>query len=232
MGDPGGKTLLVDFVRTRLTVFVFVVGLLFAVESHAQKPTSSGGSFVSNNWTLEFEFHDPQRITVRLPGASDPTTYWYLLYRVTNQTGQDVQFYPSFRLVTNTLAVVDGGDDIPSGVYDAIAERHRKEFPFFAPPTKVSGLLMQGRENARMSAVVFGAFDPEADSFTVFVSGLSGVTDRIPNPGFNASRAESDDNARFFVLRRTLAIEYDLPGDPSSRRFATPVRRHREWVMR
>lgn len=198
----------------------------------AQSVRSAGRSFVATRWQLDFTFHDPERITVQSPGCAAPETYWYMLYRVTNNTGADVQFYPSFRLVTDTLTVVDGGDGVGTHVYEAIARRHEKDVPFFAMPTKVSGLLLQGEENARTSAVVFRNFDPDANGFTIFVSGLSGVVDRIPNPKFDTTHDESPENPRFFVLRQTLALHYDLPGDLSSRIEAKPVRRNREWVMR
>ena len=58
------------------------------------------------------------------------------------------------------------------------------------------------------------------------------LNDFIPNPTFDTSRPESDENPRAFVLRKTLAIRYDLPGDPLTRTVSKPVRRTREWVMR
>lgn len=180
----------------------------------------------SRSWTLDFEFYDPQRITV------NGTTYWYVLYQVTNRTGKDVDFYPSFRLVTDTLQVVEGGADVGPRVYDTIAARHHREFPFFAPPAKVTGLLLQGEENSRASAMVFGTFDPGAAGFTIFAGGLSGEIERLRNPAFDKTQPESDANPRSFLLRRTLAITYSLPGDTLSRSLATPIRRSREWVMR
>ena len=181
---------------------------------------------------LDVKFHDPQRITLQFPGDSHPTTFWYVLFEVTNNTGRDVEFYPSFRLVTNTLKVVEGGADIPPGVYDAIAARHKGEFPFLAPPVKVTGRLLQGEENARASVAVFRMFDLEANSFTVYASGFSGQIERIPNPAFDMHQEESGNNPRSFILRRTLGITYDLPGAPQTRWRAKPVRRTREWVMR
>ena len=117
-------------------------------------------------------------------------------------------------------------------MYDAIAARHKEEFPFLAPPTKVAGLLLQGEANARASAAVFRTFDPEADGFTIYTAGFSGDIERMANPAFQAKEKESEDNPRFFILRRTLAIRYDLPGDASTRSKAAPIRRTREWVMR
>ncbi len=186
----------------------------------------------SRSWQLDVRFHDPQRIDVRLPGDAYNTTYWYMLYKVTNSTGQDRQFFPSFRLVTSTLKVIEGGAEVHPVVYDAIAARHKEEFPFLAPPTKVAGLLLQGEANARASAAVFRTFDPEADGFTIYAAGFCGEIERMANPAFQVKEKESEDNPRFFILRRTLAIRYDLPGDASTRPKATPIRRTREWVMR
>jgi hypothetical protein len=187
---------------------------------------------VSSSWQLDFKFHDPQRITLRLPGDDHLTAFWYMLFEATNNTGEDRAFYPSFRLVTDTLQVVEGGANVSPSVYDAIAARHKGEFPFFAPPSKVTGLLLQGEENARASAAVFRTFDLEASGFTIYVSGLSGDVERVPNPSFDDKQDESDGNQRFFFVRRTLAIVYDLPGDPTTRDRAAPIRRNRQWVMR
>lgn len=184
---------------------------------------------VPNTWDLDLEFHDPQRISLRLPGDEHVTTFWYLLYRVSNRTGHDVEFYPSFRLVTNTLKTVTGGDHISPSVYEAIAARHAKEFPFFAVPSKITGLLLQGEENARSSAAVFRVFDPKASRFTVYVAGLSGDITRVKNPKRRGSRQGEDEPP--FLLRRSLAIVYDLAGDPETRKLANPVRVSRKWVM-
>jgi hypothetical protein len=192
-------------------------------------PEPSAGS---KSWQLDFRFRDPERITVRLPGDDADTTFWYVLFTVVNNTGEDVSFFPSADLVTDTLQVVRAGDDISPSVYEAIAARHAKEFPFFASPAKITGPLLQGEDNHRTSALVFRTFDPSASKFTLYVGGLSGEITRVINPGFDEKEPESESNARYFVLRRTLAVSYDLPGDVSTRGVAAPVRRHREWVMR
>ena len=186
----------------------------------------------AKSWQFDVRFHDPKRLVLRLPGEQKETTFWYVLYEVMNATGRDRQFYPSIRLVTDTLQVVEAGADIHPGVYDLIAERHKQEFPFFAHPGKVMGLTLQGRENARSSAAVFRDFDFEASSFTIYASGFAGDVERVINPTFDVSEKESNKNQRFFTLRRTLAIRYDLPGDAETRGDARPVRRTREWVMR
>jgi hypothetical protein len=212
--------------RFPITVAAVALALLGGWTWAAPKAGLIGGS-----WELEVEFADPQRITVPLPGVGEET-YWYVIYRVVNRTGRDVAFFPSFRIVTNTLQVVDGGDGVRPEVYDRIAALHRQQFPFFSPPAKITGTLLQGQENARESAAVFKTFTPEASSLTLYMSGFAGRIDRQTNPAFDVNKPESDDNPRSFLFRRTLAVTYDLPGDPQTRAFARPVRRNREWVMR
>ena len=187
---------------------------------------------ISTSWQFDVTVHDPQRITLTLPGDSQPSTFWYMLYTVTNNTGQDQYFYPSFRFVTDTLAVVEGGANVSPAVYQGIAARHRGQYPFMQAPMDVTGLLLQGQANRRTSVAIFHDFDRKAKQFTCFASGFSGEIKRISNPTFDPKRGESDQNRRSFILRRTMAITYDLPGDARTRDRATPVRRSRKWVMR
>jgi hypothetical protein len=99
-------------------------------------------------------------------------------------------------------------------------------------PLKVGGKLLQGADNARTSVAIFRDFDPEASRFTIYGGGFSGEIVRVPNPAFDAAQGDSEANPQFFTLRKTLAIPYDLPGDPVTRRGSAPVRGTREWVMR
>jgi hypothetical protein len=181
-------------------------------------------------WELDVEFHDLQRITVTVDGK--PTSYWYLLYTVTNNAAEDVEFFPSFDLVTNELQVVPANDGIHPSVYDAIEARYRKTYPFFRNPMKVNGKLLQGADNARTSAAVFREFSAEANRLTIYGGGFSGEIVRMPNPTFDPNKPENDQNQRFFVLRKTLAIQYDVPGDPQTRLTSSATRRGMEWIMR
>lgn len=205
-------------------------GVALILASVSPLAAAPQADLISTAWQLDFNFQDVQRITLTPPGESAPVTYWYLLFQVVNNTGRDVEFYPSFDLVTDTLQVVKGGDNVGPAVYDAIALRHRSEYPFFAPPSKITGPLLQGEANSRASAAIFRPFDPLAASFTVYVAGLSGEVTRVSPPVKRPAPQGMDDAA--FVLRRTLAIAYDLPGDIATRPYATPARRSRQWVMR
>ena len=184
------------------------------------------------SWELKFSFSDPQRISLTLPGSSQPTTYWYMLYTVENDTDRDVPYYATAELVTSSIQVIKGGEQISPTVYDAIKARHKITHPFMIGPSRVSGTLLQGEDNAKTSMVVFRQFNYEDNAFSIFFSGLSGEIKLQPNPSFDARQPESKKNPRTFTLRKTLEIKYELPGDESTRRMAKPIRRERGWVMR
>ncbi len=201
--------------------------MLTVVASAAPTP-----SVAPRNWQLDFDFEDLKRIDIVLPGDKAPTTFWYILYTVTNNSGKDVEFYPSFELVTSSLQVVAGGDNISPSVYDAISAQHRKLHPFFRNPTQVVGPLLQGPDNALTSAAVFRNFDLAANEVKVYVGGLSGEIVSVPNPAFDGQKPESAQNMRFFPLRKSLVIPYDIPGDERTRQKAPPIRKKVDWVMR
>lgn len=187
---------------------------------------------VPKTWELEFDFHDPQRITLTLPGDDHPTTFWYILYTVTNNTDREVDFFPAFDVVTNRLETIECGFNISPTVYDAIRARHRKAFPFTVDPMKIYGRLLRGDDNQRTSIIAFPRLEPHVNSFTVYIAGLSGEIQRVRNLRFDRDLPESDQNRRFFFLRKTLAIRYDIPGDARTTAEVVPVRTGQEWVMR
>lgn len=189
-------------------------------------------SKIARRWQLDIEFHDLRRISVVLPGDNAPTPFWYVLYTVTNNTGKDIDFYPTFDLVTSTLEVVPAGEGVSPSVYDVLMGRYNKLYPFFRDPIRINGRLLQGDDHARTSVAVFREFDLKADSVTVYIAGLSGEHAKAMNPTFDPKKPESPENRRFFPLRKTLAISYDIPGDEMTRASATPIRRLREWMMR
>ncbi len=183
-------------------------------------------------WELSIAYEDPQRIQIRLPGDDHETTFWYVIYTVTNNGRREVPFYPTFEIVTDQLDVITGGEEISPTVYNAIQERHRKTHPFFRDPNAIIGPVLPGIDNSRTSAIAFRQMDVEVNNFTVFLGGLSGEIRRLPNPGFDRKKPISDENQPFFVLRKSLAIRYDLPGDSMTRQQAIPARVSQEWVLR
>ncbi len=203
---------------------------------------------VPTAWELTLQPTEPARIVVDLGGVKK--TFCYFLYTVTNNTGQDVDFHPEIVRVSEieTEATASQAQKNPeqapritpepaiigldSRVFKAIAERHQRTHPFLVTPVKAIERLLQGRDNARTSVAVFPDLDPRVSKFTIYFGGLSGEQTSKPNPAHNPKKAESEDNPRFFVIRKTLAMPYTLPGDERTRPTAIPVLGRMTWVMR
>lgn len=130
-------------------------------------------------------------------------------------------------------------------IFRQIKNLHKRTHPFLVQPVDAIGKLLQGKDNARTSVAVFPALDPRASKFTVYVTGLSGERITKPNPLYDAktppgaeghsstgTTGQLKENPRFFLLRKTLAIPYTLPGDAKTRKTAQPVLGRMTWVMR
>ncbi len=196
-------------------------------------------------WELEFEFLDPQRIEVKLPGTERSETYWYVVYTVTNRSGRSRDFFPTFEIVTENLTVHTTDTGISPLVFDAIRERHRITHKYLVAPSKAIGLLRTGADNALESVAIWRDIDLSQNNFRIYVSGLSGETRTLANPIYDPARPESQrvagddgrereivDNPRYFTLRKTLTIGYNLPGSPGARSAIVPERQAVKWIMR
>jgi hypothetical protein len=229
-------------MRARTSVIVVgAVGTWLGVEA-AAAPVPS---LAPKSWELRFDFGDPQTITVQMPGYDKPQTFWYMLYTVTNTSGQEVQFLPRFELMTNTMQVLQGNPGIHPFVLQAIKRRHRPTHPLLVEPVKVMGRLLQGPDNAKSSVAIWPQIGVRANQFTVYVAGLSGESVLVRNPNHKRDKDEYltkklDDgteirmlvNPKFFTLRKTLAIRYILPGDEQTRMTAKAGRLGKEWIMK
>jgi len=202
-------------------------------------------ALVPASWQLEFRFEDPQRLVITLPGEKEPRVYWYMLYKVVNNSGRDVQFMPQFEIVTEDLRVIKALPSVDPAVFRAIKAIHGKTRPLLLEPLEVMGRLLQGEDNAKESVAVWPDFSGRVSRFTVYVGGLSGESVEIPNPNYRPGQPEyvvrttADGrrvkvavNPRKFVLYKTLAIPYTLPGDARAKVVTKPVRGRWYWVMR
>lgn len=175
---------------------------------------------VSDAWQFDFEHEAPRRIVVRLPGEKQATIYWYLPYTVTNNTGEDRLFIPSFTVLTDAGDLITAGEKIDPLVYEAIEQQEKN--PLLESPIEVIGKLLQGEDNARDSVAIWPAPASDVDRMTIFVGGISGETAVVTNP-------RTDEQV---VLRKTLALTYDTPGDPGHLMTTPVIPAGEEWVMR
>jgi hypothetical protein len=247
-------------VSTRRLPIYGVMGLALlatAALAVAEEPKPSPTPIA---WELTFKPAPLERIQVDL--GKGPETFWYMIYTVINETGQDVDFFPEVVRVSE----IDGGapeavaaakpeqglgmiiDPALVGghpkIYEAIKQLYGKTRPFMVPPVEAIGRLLQGKDNARTSVFIFPELDARVTKFTIYFGGLSGEKVSIPNPKYDPRRAiakdkkadakpaEDRDNPQYFVLRKTLAMPYTLPGDAKTRRSAAPAAGTLSWVMR
>src|SRR2546423_15133069 len=82
--------------KTQLLVAISLLALVGAlVRADVPKPSPYPIS-----WELKFDHATPRRILVKVPGEKAQRAFWYMTFTVTNNTGQERQFYPAFELMT------------------------------------------------------------------------------------------------------------------------------------
>jgi len=193
-------------------------------------------------WELEFKFLDPRRITVQVPGQEQPEVYWYMVYTVSNPDRRSVRFFPTFQLVTEDVRVVDTDVGVSKLVFDTIKERYRQTHKYLTHPTEALGELLTGDDNARESVAIWRDVDLSGNRFSVYVAGLSGETQFVRNPAYDPNQPDTAEpgpdgkprgqNPKYFALRKTLQIRYNLPGSAAARAVAEPERSEVRWIMR
>lgn len=180
---------------------------------------------VPRRWQLDVKV-GPLRVTTVDAPRIGPRTYYYLTYRVTNNSGQDLLFAPSFELATDHGERRRSGRDVPAEVTRALLERLGN--PLIQDQISILGMMLQGEENAKDGLVIWPANDLKADEVVIYGSGFSGesATLEMPDP--------TTGQPRQVVLRKTLMVRYKLPGD-----LRTDVPGQRElppfenrWIMR
>jgi len=197
------------------------------------------------SWQLEFKYVPPRRIAVKVAGSQRPRIYWYMLYTVVNNSGATRYFYPTFELVTDDLRVIPTDTGISPIVFDAIRERHKLAFKYLVPPSRAIGALRVGDDYARESVAIWRADDIDTETFTIYVSGLSGEARIMRNPAYKPGVPETrmvrsalgiersvSVNPRYFTLRKTLELRYVLPASQRYRDYIEPRLLRSRWIMR
>lgn len=197
-------------------------------------------------WELDFDYQQPRKILVQLKNEKEPVVYWYMLYTVTNPSPRTQRFFPMFQLVADDLQVHATDMGISPQVFNVIRERHQRTHPYLVSPTEAIGEIKTGDDNAIESVAIWRADLVPGKQFTVYIGGLSGETKAIPNPSYDPSQPESYDkldehgnpatkvnNPRRFTLRKTLQLNYRLPGSVAGQRaLLSPELVNQRWIMR
>lgn len=173
-------------------------------------------SAVITRWQLDFE-PGPLRLYV---DPVDDQVYWYFTYVVTNETGRDQIWAPSFVLYTDVGEILAAGAGVPTRVEQSI--RNLLGNPLLETQTEVIGEILQGKEHARDGLVVWPARDTSVNELSLFIGGVSGETARVVNPITSEQ----------LILRKTLQRDYLIPGNALALGDDPVDLVDQRWVMR
>lgn len=153
----------------------------------------------------------------------DPETgkhYWYMTYDVVNNTGKEVRFAPRIDLVVDDGRILAQGEGVSSGAVRQLKKYLKNEL--LEDQFEILGEVLPGKEHAKTGLVVFRADDLEPTELTVMVQGLSRETEKRAHPKTGEP----------VTLRKTVRIDYLVPGDPKPRGSMTYPIVSREWIFR
>lgn len=202
-----------------LTLFLALIG-----GAHVATPTRSALAApepepIPRRWQLRVEPGELRATSVDIPGVG-PRAYFFLTYKVTNNTGEDRYLAPSFELVTDRDTPIRSGRGVPRIVSERIRASLKNDF--LRDEIGVQGLLLQGEENAKEGLVIWPANDLKANEVTVYAAGFSGETKTIARP----------DNGQPYTLRKTLMLRHSTPGEIDPRTNDPLPRTEDRWILR
>lgn len=150
--------------------------------------------------------------------------YFYFTYKVTNTSGSDMLFTPSFDLATDKGDVVRSGRDVPAAVTKSLQDRLKNKS--LEDQISIVGMLLQGEGNAKEGLVIWPAPTLHFAALELYGAGFSGETKSV-----DIVDAKTNKPAKV-TLRKTLMLRYETVGDvrePGSKPFNVIEKR---WVMR
>ncbi|MFI4911987.1 MAG: hypothetical protein ACIAQZ_10015 [Sedimentisphaeraceae bacterium JB056] len=197
-------------------LFVLTASFVFA----APRPSLAPEAGI---WTLDVVYTHPAQYAVK-DNDGNSQIYWYTVLSMTNNSGQDVPFYPKFELMTDTWQIKTSDTGITKPIYDALKKMNEGSFPFLETMDEVDNMILQGEDNSVDLLVVWKDFDLEAKGVKFFFGGLSNETSVV--------EAEKDGETVKYYLQKTLELDYDVPGDEKKRQSQELVFDIQKWVMR
>jgi len=164
-------------------------------------------------WELKVETSPPKRVVI---GSK---AYWYLTYKVVNESGQERTFLPAWEVLTPDGNCVRTDRLIPLHVVEAI--KSREGIKFLEQANQISGEVRLGDDEAREGVTIWPEASPDDREFTLFFSGFSGETAKVPGP-----------DSKDITLFKTLKLNYEVPGDAKFRDLNEVREVSRSYVMR
>jgi hypothetical protein len=130
-------------------------------------------SVVPRGWQLDFTHDRPRTLAVTLADGS-VRWFWYMAYKVVNNTGDDRLFIPEFTIATDAGDILTAGQNVPASVWPAVARKLNNAL--LESPSQIVGKILQGEDYARESVAVWPVPAHDVDEMSLFVGGISGET--------------------------------------------------------
>ncbi len=211
-----------------MKILVSLLSLVVTVTCFAMAAPKPSVVQRPQDWTVDVKYEHMQQIMLR-PGERDkPMRFWYLILTVTNNTGDDVEFYPQCELMTDTFEIIPAGKGVPQGVFEYIKTRHRSMYPFLEVIDPSGMRILQGKDNTRDIAIIWPDFDMQAKEVSLFIAGFSNETIVVDYP---VADDDSDTPEKVF-LRKTLELDYTFSGDAAFRANPKMTFGGMNWIMR
>lgn len=156
--------------------------LLTGGAAHAQSAEAPGTfaepSIVNPSWAFDLTVATPRPVSVEINGKTK--WYWYLPYKVVNNTGDDRLFIPEVTITNDQGEIFRGNRLTPPAVFPAVADL--LDNSLLESPDDVTGTLLQGEDFAKESVVIWPVSTLDVDQFTVFIAGVDGETKPLISP--------------------------------------------------
>ncbi len=176
---------------------------------------------IPRRWQFAVESGPLRVASVEQDGKS--VAYYFLTYKVTNITNQDLLFTPIFELGTDEGELIRSGRDVPASVTKEIIGRI--ESVFVEDQINIVGPLLQGEANAREGVVIWPVNDLHVNEISIYASGFSGETKSVE---FKNAKGVSEKA----VLRKTLMLRYQTPGELMEQGDRPIELVEKQWIMR
>jgi hypothetical protein len=209
------------FVYGTLVVLMVVDGVCLCAPEPAIVPSQG-------QWTVDVEFTHLQQIILPTGNIIQSNRFWYTIITITNNTDDDIVFYPKCELMTDTFQIKSAGTSVGPSVFEKIKLRHKSRYPFLEYIEKTGNILHQGEENAKDIVIIWPDFDTQARSLKVFMTGFSNETVVVDHPVLK----DIDNMPVKVFLRKTLELNYELESETSTRSDKSLIFKGKRWIMR
>ena len=174
---------------------------------------------VPRRWELQVTTGNLQLVSMDVPNLG-PRKFAYMTYTVTNNSGQDLLFAPSFELSDGQGSVIRSGRDVPLTVTQTLLAQTQNVY--IQDQISIIGELLQGGENARDGIVIWPVNNLNPEQVIVYAAGFSGETKTVT----------IGDGKDKYILRKTLRLDFTAHGDLSGVSSVTFPLQAKSWIMR